>query len=228
MWVNSLNIPKIKVNNLFEDIRDGIVLLKVLDRIEPGSVDWKKVEMKPNMRIKKNHNANLAVEIGKNMKFSLVAIGGIDIIDANKKLVLAMFWQMVRKHTLSVKKLQKINYILFQLLGGWTEEKLLNWALTRVGKDPKITSFKDKSISNCKFLFNLLATIEPRAINWELVTAGQILKLKNKNKLKGSNPEEIENNCKYVLSVARKLGATIFLIWEDIKDVNFKIYYENK
>jgi plastin-1 len=35
----------------------------------------------------------------------------------------------------------------------------------------------------------------------------------------GTNPEEVENNCNYVLSVARKLGATIFLVWEDIKDV---------
>jgi len=35
----------------------------------------------------------------------------------------------------------------------------------------------------------------------------------------GTSPEEIENNCKYVISAARKLGATIFLVWEDIKDV---------
>lgn len=39
----------------------------------------------------------------------------------------------------------------------------------------------------------------------------------------GSTPEEIENNCNYVLSVARKLGAVIFLVWEDIKDVNPKM-----
>lgn len=102
MWVNSLNIPGIHVNNLFEDIKDGIVLLKVLDRVEPGCVDWKKVEMKPNHRIKKNHNANYAVDIGKNMKFSLVGIGGIDLVDGNKKLALALIWQMVRKHTLQV------------------------------------------------------------------------------------------------------------------------------
>ena len=38
-------------------------------------------------------------------------------------------------------------------------------------------------------------------------------------KIKGQTPEEIENNCKYVISAARKLGATIFLVWEDIKDV---------
>ena len=77
-------------------------------------------------------------------------------------------------------------------------------------KDPKITSFKDKTITDCKFLFNLISTIEPKIINWELVTAGQ-------------TPEEIENNCKYVISAARKLGATIFLVWEDIKDVNPKM-----
>ena len=59
---------------------------------------------------------------------------------------------MVRKHTLNV-------------LGGWTEEKLLEWAKNRVKRDPTITSFKDKSISNCKFLFNLLSTVEARAIN---------------------------------------------------------------
>ena len=61
MWVNSLKIQDVHVNNLFEDIKDGLVLLKVLDRVEPGCVDWKKVEMKPNLRIKKIGNANYAV-----------------------------------------------------------------------------------------------------------------------------------------------------------------------
>ena len=102
MWINSLKIPDQHLNNLFEDIRDGLVLLKVLDRIEPGCVDWKKAEMKPNHRLKKIHNANYAVDIGKNMKFSLVGIGGIDLVDCKKKLVLALIWQMVRKHTLQV------------------------------------------------------------------------------------------------------------------------------
>ena len=66
-------------------------------------MDWKKVEMKTGHRIKKIHNANYAVEIGKNMKFSLVNVGGIDLVDGKKKLALALIWQMVRKHTLQVK-----------------------------------------------------------------------------------------------------------------------------
>jgi plastin-1 len=36
------------------------------------------------------------------MGFSLVGIGGIDLVDGKKKLTLALIWQMVRKHTLSV------------------------------------------------------------------------------------------------------------------------------
>ena len=57
-------------------------------------------------------------------------------------------------------------------MGGWTEEKLLQWAVEKVKKEPKITSFKDKSIANCQFLFNLLAAIEERVINWDIVTPG--------------------------------------------------------
>lgn len=71
--------------------------------------------MNPNNRFKKLTNANLAVDIGKSFGFSLVGIGGIDLVDGNRKLSLALVWQLVRKHTL-------------QILGGWTEEKLLEWA----------------------------------------------------------------------------------------------------
>lgn len=30
------------------------------------------------------------------------------------------------------------------------------------------------------------------------------------------------NNAKYAISVARKLGATVYLVWEHIRDVNPK------
>jgi hypothetical protein len=32
--------------------------------------------------------------------------------------------------------------------------------------------------------------------------------------LPGETDEECENNAKYIVSVARRLGATVFLIWE--------------
>ena len=54
------------------------------------------------------------------------------------------------------------------------------------------------------------AAIEPKAIDWEIVQ-------------KGETDEEKENNAKYILSIARKLGAVIFSVWEDITKVNPKM-----
>ena len=44
MWINSQGIDDCYVNNLYEDLRDGCVLLKVEDKVEPGVVVWKKSE----------------------------------------------------------------------------------------------------------------------------------------------------------------------------------------
>ena len=40
------------------------------------------------------------------------------------------------------------------------------------------------------------------------------------SKILRSNEDEVMNNAKYVISVARKLGCAVFLVWEHIRDVN--------
>jgi hypothetical protein len=42
MWINSLNIPDLYINNLFEDLHDGVGILLLEDNIQPGSVNWKR------------------------------------------------------------------------------------------------------------------------------------------------------------------------------------------
>lgn len=37
MWVNSLEIENLYLNDLFADLTDGIGLLKIMDRIQPGA-----------------------------------------------------------------------------------------------------------------------------------------------------------------------------------------------
>lgn len=51
-WINSLNIEDLYVTNLYEEARDGLLLTKVIDKIKPGSVDWKKIEKNPNNKFK--------------------------------------------------------------------------------------------------------------------------------------------------------------------------------
>lgn len=43
MWINSMGIDDVYVNNLYEDVRSGVLLLKVIDKIKPGVINWKKL-----------------------------------------------------------------------------------------------------------------------------------------------------------------------------------------
>lgn len=42
MWVNSLGIDDVYINNLFADLDDGWVVLKLCEQVKPGCMDWKR------------------------------------------------------------------------------------------------------------------------------------------------------------------------------------------
>jgi len=64
-------------------------------------------------------------------------------------------------------------------------------------------------LKNCRYFFKLCDGIEKGIVDWDLVTPAE-------------TEEDIMNNCKYAISVARKLGATVYLVWEHIRDVHPK------
>jgi len=208
MWINTLGLPNLYINSLFDDLQDGLVLLRVIDAIEPGIVDWRfRVEHKPTNKFKKLTNNNYAVDLGKQMGFSLVGIGGVDIHDGNKKLILAFVWQLMRYHT--IKFLSQLSMDGAQV----NEAQILEWANKTVagaGKNSTMHSFKDGSLASGVFLLDLLGAVEPRVMNWDLVTTGE-------------TEEDQLLNAKYAISVARKLNCTIFLLPEDIVEVKPKM-----
>lgn len=53
MWINSLNIEDGYIHNLFEDLKDGIKLPLLCDKLKPGSVNWKKITKPAKSRIVK-------------------------------------------------------------------------------------------------------------------------------------------------------------------------------
>lgn len=162
MWINSMGLNDLYVNNLYEDCRSGVLLLKVIDKVKPGCVEWKKVDQTSTNKFKKIVNCSEAVDACKKAGLSIVGIGGTDLHDANKKYILAIVWQLMRSHTL-------------QVIGNKSEDDLLSWAndlVVSTGK-PKIDSFRDKSLKNSLFFIQLEAAIEPRAINWDLVQQGK-------------------------------------------------------
>ena len=203
MWINSLGLndeegEPIHINNLYEESKDGTLMLRTLDKIKPGVVNWKIVDKKPNNPFKKTVNCNEVIDASKKSKYHIVGIGGGDIRDGNKKYILAIVWQMMRAHSL-------------QVIGNKSEEELIAWSNEKVDDDLKVKSLKDKKLGNSLYFINIMKSIEPRSINWEIVVTDK------------DDDESKENNAKYAISIARKLGATVFLVWEDITEVKSKL-----
>lgn len=46
-WINTLGIEGVFVSNLVDECKDGVLLCKVIDKIAPGSVNWKTVRDPP-------------------------------------------------------------------------------------------------------------------------------------------------------------------------------------
>ncbi|XP_020110918.1 fimbrin-4-like [Ananas comosus] len=209
MWINSLGIATY-VNNLFEDVRNGWVFLEVLDKISPGSVNWKQASKPPiKMPFRKVENCNQVIKIGKQLNFSLVNVAGNDIVQGNKKLILAFLWQLMRSNILQLLKNLRFHSQEKEI----TDADILNWANGKVkgsGRTSHMESFKDRNLSNGIFFLELLSAVEPRVVNWKLVT-------------KGEDEEDKKLNATYIISVARKLGCSVFLLPEDIIEVNQKM-----
>ncbi|XP_020171691.1 fimbrin-2 isoform X1 [Aegilops tauschii subsp. strangulata] len=209
LWINSLGISTY-INNVFEDLRNGWVLLEVMDKVAPGSVNWKFANRPPiKLPFRKVENCNQVLKIGKEIKFSLVNIAGHDIVQGNKKLILAFLWQLMRYNILQLLKNLRFHSNGKEI----TDNDILLWANKKVkdsGRQSQMGSFKDRSLSSGIFFVNLLSAVEPRVVNWSLVT-------------KGEKDEEKQMNASYIISVARKLGCSIFLLPEDIMEVNQKM-----
>ncbi|XP_055472216.1 plastin-3 [Psammomys obesus] len=209
-WMNSLGVNP-HVNHLYADLQDALVILQLYERIKVP-VDWSKVNKPPYPKLganmKKLENCNYAVELGKHpAKFSLVGIGGQDLNDGNPTLTLAIVWQLMRRYTLNVLEDlgdgQKAN-----------DDIIVNWVnrtLSEAGKSTSIQGFKDKTISSSLAVVDLIDAIQPGCINYDLVKSGNLTE------------DDKHNNAKYAVSMARRIGARVYALPEDLVEVKPKM-----
>ncbi|KAI9772098.1 MAG: Fimbrin, actin-bundling protein [Geoglossum simile] len=213
LWLNSLDVQP-AVNSLFDDLRDGTILLQAYDKVIPGSVNWRHVNRAPAsggelMRFKAVENTNYAVELGKQLRFSLVGIQGADITDGQRTLTLGMVWQLMRRD------ISETLAALAQRLGKReiTDSEMVKWAndmSRKGGKSSSIRSFKDSSLGSGIFLLDVLNGMKSSYVDYDLVTPGR-------------SDEETYLNAKLGISIARKMGATIWLVPEDICNVRSRL-----
>ncbi|MBV95578.1 Plastin-2, partial [Eschrichtius robustus] len=158
-------------------------------------------------------NCNYAVELGKNQaKFSLVGIGGQDLNEGNRTLTLALVWQLMRRYTLN---------ILEELGGGQkvNDDTIVNWVnetLKEAEKSSSISSFKKQSwallaYERCQLLAVSLPVSPPRL--WE------------ESRKEDGDTQLPRHVCthRYAISMARKIGARVYALPEDLVEVNPKM-----
>ena len=223
LWLNSLDVDP-SVQSFFEDLKDGRVLLQAFDKVIPGSVNWKHVNKVPASgemsRFKMVENTNYCVDVGKQNRFSLVGIQGADLTDGSKTLTLALVWQLMRANIVATLK------SLGTKSGkDITDQDILRWANSmsqKGGKASQIRSFKDPSLRTGVFLLDVLNGLKPGYVDYNLVTPGRT---EDDAYLNGINRIFKQANfaAKLAISIARKIGAVIFLLPEDITQVRARL-----
>jgi plastin-1 len=116
-------------------------------------------------------------------------------------------WQLMREHIVQTLK------SLSQGGKDITDSDIILWANSTVkssGKATTMNTFKDSSLSTGHFFLDLLHSLKPGVVNAELINPG-------------TSDDGAKMNAKYAISIARKLGATIFLLPEDIVEVRPKM-----
>ncbi|XP_069826255.1 plastin-2 [Dendropsophus ebraccatus] len=209
-WMNSLGVNP-RVNHLYSDLSDALVIFQLYEKIKVP-VDWNRVNKPPypklGEKMKKLENCNYAVDLGKNKaKFSLVGIAGQDLHEGNRTLTLALLWQLMRRYTLN---------ILEDIGGGQkvNDDTIISWVnetLQQAGKSTTISGFKDGKISTSMPVLDLIDAIQPGSINYDIL------------KTEDLNEDEKLNNAKYAISMARKIGARVYALPEDLVEVKPKM-----
>ncbi|OCL04754.1 hypothetical protein AOQ84DRAFT_391335 [Glonium stellatum] len=216
LWLNSLDVSP-TVQSFFEDLKDGAVLLQAYDKVIPGSVNWRHVNKRPGsgapmLRFRAVENTNYAVEIGKLNRFSLVGIQGADITDGQRTLTLGMVWQLMRRDIVATLSGLAARLGKREI----SDADMIAWAndmARRGGRGAAaaaVRSFKDQSLGTGVFLLHVLGGMKSAYVDYELV-------------LSGRTEEEAYQNAKLAISIARKMGATIWLVPEDICAVRSRL-----
>jgi len=204
LWINALDLPDVFVTDLFKDLGDGTIMLQVLDQIFKGSVNWKAAIKNPGTIYKRLENCNLAVETARTAGLKLKGVSGENVANGDQIYVLAFIWQLWRAHLAD---------LLLQAGGSDKkpdEKTILKWMNDLIEKSGvKANSFKDKSLATSHAFLHLLTALQPDSVDWSMVTDG-------------TTDEDMKSNAEYTISVARKIGCTIFTLPEDIVDVHPK------
>ncbi|CAH8594432.1 unnamed protein product [Heterobilharzia americana] len=227
-WINSLGFPD-SVNYLFSDLIDGLLLLRLFDSVRPHTVDWTVVhEPICNTPAKANfqclENCNYVIKLGRQFGFSLVGVAGADIYEGKRIMTLALLWQLMRAYTFSLltqltnaeAASGKISNSSNSISSPIEETRIIEWAnkkLVNARKFVKISNslgFADPNLKTSHAVIELIEAIRPHTVDYSLV-------------LPGNTKNEQLTNAQYAITLARRIGASVYAMPEDLVELKHKM-----
>lgn len=146
--------------------------------------------------MKRTENCTYAVDTAPKLNVKVIGMRGHDIAEGNKTLTLGIVWQLMRAYTLS----------LLNELGGdgnkLSDRDIVNWFNDKTGS--KINSFKNSGLEDSLKFQSLLRAIDP-SVEMENLKAA-------------SNYSDKVSNANYVINIARRMGAVVYTLPEDIAE----------
>ena len=139
--------------------------------------------------------------------------------DGNMKLLLALTWQLMRYHVIrfltnlsaaSPRAAGKRQLMTELDVVAWANATVADGVAAGLASSEPISTLREPSLCNGRFLLDLLRSVEPRAVEPNKVLAG-------------ATTGERVLNAKYAISCARKVGVMVFLLHEDIVEVRCKM-----
>ncbi|KAJ7788414.1 calponin homology domain-containing protein [Mycena olivaceomarginata] len=229
LWLNSLGVEP-GVFNLFENLKDGLILLQAFDKILPGTVIWRRVSKpKGGASVEPvsyasggaggddDEGADIGVTPNQSQLSRFKAVENtnyaVELGKQNGMHLVGIQGADITDGTKTlvlglVWQLMRMNIIktlaqLSKSSGGrpLSDTDMLKWATATAKSSRPIRSFKDPSITTGLFFLDLLEAIRPGIVDPVLVL------------------DDRRQNAKLAISIARKMNALIFLVPEDIVDV---------
>ncbi|ETO10230.1 hypothetical protein RFI_27148 [Reticulomyxa filosa] len=223
------------------DLMNGILLLKILDRIHPGSVNWMKVKIAPKNKWDSVLNCNLVVEIISNEPFDLKTtnIGGVDIADGKLKAILSITGQIQRYFM--IKTLKELKFAGKYV----TDDQIREWSNSIALQSPHqfsqpIKKWNDRSLSTGLYFLDLLAVLDTSKTLFDpvqfscffplfvlggqsnsiIITKTSVHKDFSLDESSGIDEaalvEKKKSNISAAITLTRKLGGILFVHMEDL------------
>jgi hypothetical protein len=162
--------------DLFTVCANSILLCKLINAVKPGTIDERKIVVKPNLStFEKIQNHDLAIKGAKDLGCNIINIGGLDLMEEKPYLLLGIIWQIVEKGLMSKVSLDAhpelismmdANEDLAAFANKNPSENLLRWFnfhLGRAGHGRRVGNF-DRDISDAENYLVLLSQLAPHIV----------------------------------------------------------------